>query len=244
MIPEFKYAPEGYPFIFGALAATVLAGILFFWSWKTGGFSRLSVPLILCALLFSLLTVFMLYFFRDPERKTPSEQGIFVAPADGKIILVRDSHEDRYLRADVKEISIFMSPMDVHVNRAPCDGKVSLVNYSPGKFMAAYKEEAPLLNEHIVMVLDTAWGQVMMRQVAGFVARRAVCRATQGDTLRRGERFGIIKFSSRLDIFLPKDIKMEVKPGDRVRAGETVIGRLEDSVPGILEKDGKEKEYE
>ena len=243
-MPEFKYAPEGYPFIFGALAASVLTGILFFWSWKTGGLSRLSIPLMLCASLFSLITVFMLYFFRDPERVTPSGQGLFVAPADGKIILVRDAYEDRYLRADAKEISIFMSPMDVHVNRAPCDGKVSLVNYSPGKFMAAYKEEASLLNEHIVMVLDTEWGQVMVRQVAGFVARRAVCRVKPGDSLRRGERFGIIKFSSRLDIFLPKDIKMDVKPGDRVRAGETVIGRLKGDVPGISEKAGKEKEHE
>ena len=103
----------------------------------------------------------------------------------------------------------------------------------PGKFMAAYRDEASLQNEHIVMVLDTEWGKVMVRQVAGFVARRAVCRVKAGESLRRGERFGIIKFSSRLDIFLPKDIKMNVKPGDRVRAGETVIGRIENNDPGI-----------
>jgi phosphatidylserine decarboxylase len=116
-----------------------------------------------------------------------------------------------------------MSPLDVHVNRAPCDGKVITVQYSPGKYMAAYKDDASLKNENIVMVLDSGEGKVLVRQVAGFVARRAVCRAKEGDVLKRGEKYGIIKFSSRLDVYLPKDAEIKVKLGDRVKAGEDVI---------------------
>jgi phosphatidylserine decarboxylase len=120
-------------------------------------------------------------------------------------------------------VSIFMSPLNVHVNRAPCDGKVITVKYSPGKFMAAYRDEASMKNENIVMVLDGKQGNVMVRQVAGFVARRAVCRSKVGDFLRRGERYGMIKFSSRLDLYLPREAEIEVKLGDRVKAGESVI---------------------
>lgn len=163
------------------------------------------------------------FFFRDPERKIPEGKGLFVSPADGKVILIKDVYEKEYLNSDAKEVSIFMSPLDVHVNRAPCDGKVGTVKYSPGKFMAAYKDDASIKNENIVMVLDSEKGRVLVRQVAGFVARRAVCRAKVGDVLRRGERYGIIKFSSRLDVYLPKDIKIRVKLGDKVKAGETVI---------------------
>jgi phosphatidylserine decarboxylase len=165
----------------------------------------------------------MVFFFRDPERKIPEGKGIFVSPADGQVMLVKDIHEKEYLDSDLKEISIFMSPFDVHVNRAPCDGKVRTVKYSPGRYMAAYKEESSLNNENILMVLDAEKDSVLVRQVAGFLARRAVCRVKEGDTLRRGERYGIIKFSSRLDLYLPKDVDIKVKVGDKVKAGETVI---------------------
>lgn len=165
----------------------------------------------------------MAFFFRDPERLIPEGKGLFVSPADGKIILVKDVHEKDYLDSDVKEISIFMSPLDVHVNRAPCDGKVSVVKYSPGKYMAAYKDDASVKNENIVMVLDCEKDRVLVRQVAGFVARRAVCRVKPGDMLKRGERYGLIKFSSRLDFYLPKYAQIKVRPGDRVKAGETII---------------------
>ncbi len=165
----------------------------------------------------------MCFFFRDPERKIPGGKGIFVSPADGKVILIKDVYEKDYLNSDTKEISIFMSPLDVHVNRAPCDGKVSVIKYSPGKFLAAYKDDASVKNENIVIVLDGKKDRVLVRQVAGFVARRAVCRAKVGDVLRRGERYGLIKFSSRLDVYLPKDAEIMVKLGDRIKAGETVI---------------------
>ncbi len=168
----------------------------------------------------------MAFFFRDPERKIPDGKGIFVSPADGKVILIKDVYEKDYLKSDTKEISIFMSPLNVHVNRAPGDGNVSAVRYSPGKFMAAYKDSASIRNENIVMVLDGKEGRVLVRQVAGFIARRAVCKAKVGDLLRRGERYGIIKFGSRLDVYLPQNAKIKVKLGDNVKAGETIIGEI------------------
>jgi len=168
----------------------------------------------------------MAFFFRDPERTSPEGKGIFVAPADGKVILIKEVYEKDYLKSDVKEISIFMSPLNVHVNRAPCDGKVIEVKYSPGNFIAAYKDDASVKNEHIDMLLEGEQGRVLVRQVAGFLARRAVCRARAGDVLKRGERFGIIKFSSRLDVYLPKDAQVMVKLGDKVKAGETIIASM------------------
>jgi len=165
----------------------------------------------------------MAFFFRDPDRIIPEGEGLIVSPADGKVIGIKDVAEKMYLDAEVKEISIFMSPLDVHVNRAPCDGKVVVVRYFPGKFMAAYKDDASLKNEHINMIIANEKEKVLVRQVAGFVARRAVCRAKEGDILKRGERYGIIKFSSRLDVYVPKDAEIKVRLGDKVKAGETVI---------------------
>ncbi|MBI5075366.1 MAG: phosphatidylserine decarboxylase family protein [Nitrospirae bacterium] len=206
-----KFAPEGYPFITFFAA---LSGIVF---WIGGGG---------VALISLLLTVFMFYFFRDPERKVPEGKNIFVAPADGKIIVIRDILEAEHLHKDVRQISIFMSPFNVHVNRVPCDGRVKTVRHVKGKFLAAYKDEASMQNEHIDMVFETRYGDLLLRQVAGFVARRAVCRKSEGDALQAGERYGLIKFSSRVDIYLPKDAVITVRMGDMVRAGETVLGRI------------------
>jgi len=204
-----KFAHEGYPFIAGSLTITVIIGIL---------------AKIWIALIPLLLTIFMFYFFRDPEREIQEGEGLFVSPADGKIILIKDVLEKEHLNAAVIEISIFMSPFNVHVNRAPCDGKIKSVRHNKGKFMAAYKDEASFKNENIEMTLETKYGYILVRQVAGYVARRAVCRVKAGDSLKRGERYGIIKFSSRLDVYLPKNTEIKVKLGDRVKAGETVIG--------------------
>jgi len=218
-----KFAPEGYPFIFGSLSVTVVVSAVLFRLWKTGSHPS-GVYLFLGVSCFLLLvTVFMAFFFRDPERRIPAGEGIFVSPADGKVILIRDIYEKDYLKSEVKQVSVFMSPLDVHVNRAPCDGKVITVKYSPGKYMAAYRDDASIKNENIVVVLDGKQGIVMVRQVAGFIARRAVCRAKVGDSLKRGEEYGMIKFSSRLDLYLPKDADLKVKPGDRVKAGESVV---------------------
>ncbi|GAB4490649.1 MAG: phosphatidylserine decarboxylase family protein [Thermodesulfovibrionales bacterium] len=205
-----KLAPEGYPFIAGAAALSVLAA--------------LAVPLLAAPLV--LVTGFMFYFFRDPERAVPAGPDLFVSPADGKVIVVRDVREDRRLGREARQISIFMSPLNVHVNRAPCDGTVKTVLHSRGRFLAAYKDQASIQNENIEMVLDTAYGEVLVRQVAGFVARRAVCRVRPGDRLQRGMRYGIIKFSSRVDVYLPMEAGVEVRTGDAVRAGESVLARI------------------
>lgn len=206
-----KFAPEGYPFIifFGFVT---LASAFF------GGKFIVPLPLI--------LTLFMLYFFRDPERLIPDDKNVFVSPADGKVILIRDVHESKYLHADVKEISIFMSPVNVHVNRAPCDGRVKMVKHNEGRFCAAYKDEASVCNENIEMVLGTEYGDILVRQVAGFLARRAVCRNKEGDILKRGERYGVIKFSSRVDMYIPGNTKIRIKAGEMVKAGETIIAEM------------------
>lgn len=205
-----KFAPEGYPFILFFLAITALSAVFAPWASV--------VPL--------ALALFMLYFFRDPERHIPDKKDIFVSPADGEIIVVREVNEPRHLNADVKQISIFMSPFNVHVNRAPCDGKVKKVQHNAGKFFAAYKDDASLKNENIEMVLETRYCNILVRQVAGFIARRAVCRKNEGDILLRGERYGIIKFSSRLDVYLPKNADVVVKLGDMVKAGETILAKI------------------
>ncbi len=206
-----KLASEGYPFILVFGFATGVAAYL-------GGLLFAFVPF--------LLMLFMCYFFRDPERDVPSERDVFVSPADGKVFLVRDVREEKYLHTETKEVSIFMSPLDVHVNRAPCDGTVKKVTRNKGRFAAAYREDSSLTNENIEVVLETAYGDIMLRQVAGFVARRAVCRKKEGDRLARGDRYGMIKFSSRLDIYLPRNSTIAVKVGDRVKAGETVVAKV------------------
>ncbi len=205
-----KLAPEGYPFVLGFLALTILVAFIVPWG--------VPVPLV--------LTLFMLFFFRDPERRVPKEGDIFVSPADGKVILIQNVFEEKFLKDDAVEISIFMSPLDVHVNRAPCDGSVEEVVHTPGKFFSAFKHEASLQNENIAMLLNTKYGRILVRQVAGSLARRAVCRVKPGDLLGKGERYGIIKFSSRLDLYLPKNTLIKVTLGDRVKAGETLIGEM------------------
>lgn len=203
-----KIAPEGYPFIAVFFILTAVAVFVF-------GPRAAVIPLV--------LTLFMVYFFRDPERIVPDEAG-YTSPADGKIIVIKKIREDDHLKTETTKISIFMSPLNVHVNRAPCDGTVMAVKHTPGSFSAAYKEEASMRNENIAMVLKCNSGPaVMMRQIAGFVARRAVCRVKPGDTLKRGERYGLIKFSSRVDIYLPPDVDVKVRLDDMVRSGETIL---------------------
>jgi phosphatidylserine decarboxylase len=206
-----KFAPEGYPFILVFIFITI-AAVFIRLPWLTA--------------LSLILTLFMLYFFRDPERTVPQDKGIFVSPADGRVILIKEIREEEHLKTQVIKISIFMSPFNVHVNRAPCDGVVRTVKHTPGRFFAADKDEASMLNENIAMVLEGGEGTILVRQVAGFIARRAVCRVKAGDKLKRGERFGMIKFSSRLDVYLPLNAKIKVKLGDRVKAGESVLGAM------------------
>ena len=206
-----RIAPDGYPFIIIFALITVLVYIF-------------GKPWI--AVLSLAFTLFMVLFFRDPDRIIPVDKGVFVSPADGKVIMIKDVYEKDYLKAESKEISIFMSIFNVHVNRAPCEGNVSLIKHSPGKFLVAHKDAASIENENTVMVLEGKDGKILVRQVAGLIARRIVCKVKVGDVLRRGERYGMIKFGSRLDVYLPKDTEIQIKIGDKVKAGQTVLGIL------------------
>lgn len=210
-----KFAPDGYPFIVIFALVTILVYIF-------------GKPWI--AVLPLAITIFIAFFFRDPERTIPEGKGIFVSPADGKVILIKDVYEKDYLHAESKEISIFMSLFDVHVNRAPYDGNVSLIKHSPGKFLVAYKDAASMENENTVILIEGKDEKILIRQVAGYLARRIVCRAKVGDVLKRGERYGMIKFGSRLDVYLPKNAGIKIKLGDKVKAGETIIGVYKQSI--------------
>jgi phosphatidylserine decarboxylase len=179
------------------------------------------------ALAGALVSLFLIYFFRDPERNIPSEKNIVVSPADGKVILIREALEEEFLRARTIQISIFMSPWDVHVNRAPCDAVVESVRHNSGGFKAAYTDDASLYNENTEILLNTPHGRMVLKQIAGILARRIVCRVKPGDRLSKGERFGMIKLGSRVDLFLPENARVVVKEGQKVKAGETILAKLE-----------------
>jgi phosphatidylserine decarboxylase len=166
---------------------------------------------------------FCLYFFRDPERTPPPGEGLVVSPADGRVLEVRAEREEHFLGAPATRMSIFMSPLDVHVNRSPVSGTVEVVRHTSGKFRAAFKGKASLDNERNAVVLDGAGRRYVVVQIAGALARRIVCARGPGDRLARGERFGMIMFGSRVDLFLPPDVQTRVAQGARVLAGETVV---------------------
>jgi len=169
------------------------------------------------------VALFMAFFFRDPNRIPPSDPDVVVAPADGRVTRVESLAADA---GNGTVISIFLSPLDVHINRSPIPGKIVDVLYSPGKFLMATKEEASLVNEQNALTIQGDKITVVCKQIAGILARRVVCWKRKGDNLRLGERFGMIKFSSRTDVLLPPNVKVTVKRGERVRGGITVIGRI------------------
>lgn len=167
-----------------------------------------------------LLALFMAFFFRDPIRVPPSDPDVVVSPADGKVTRISSAE------ASSTVVSIFLSPLDVHINRSPIPGKIVDVLYSPGKFLMATNEKASLVNEQNALTIQGEKITVVCKQIAGILARRIVCWKTEGDNLGLGERFGMIKFSSRTDVLLPANVTVTVKEGQRVRGGTTVIGRI------------------
>lgn len=172
-------------------------------------------------LLFLLVALFMAFFFRDPKRVPPSDSDVVVSPADGRVTRIESPES-----SGPTLISIFLSPFDVHINRSPIRGKIIDVVYSPGKFLMATKEEASLVNEQNALTIQGEKITVVCKQIAGILARRVICWKAKGDQLKLGERFGMIKFSSRTDVLLPANVKVTVSEGDRVRGGITVIGRI------------------
>lgn len=167
--------------------------------------------------------IFTLNFFRDPERTTPKIENIVVSPADGKILLIKDVFEKRFINGEAKQISIFMSPLNVHVNRIPIDGKVDYLKYIKGEYLVAYHDKADERNERSEIGITSKFGKVLFTQVAGMVARRIVYDLNIGDSVKAGERFGMIKFGSRVDVIVPKSWRILVNEGDITRAGETIL---------------------
>jgi phosphatidylserine decarboxylase len=207
---RWPVAKEGFPFLILSAFLVILFGVM---GWKV------------LVLLGVLLTLFIAFFFRNPRRKIPALQDAILSPADGKIVHVGECEEDRYLKERTLKVSIFMSLFDVHVNRAPVSGKVLERLYNPGRFLAANVEKASLLNEQNALVLETEDRfKVLHVQIAGFVARRIVCYAKAGDLVRKGEIFGLIRFGSRIDLYLPTGVKPAVKVGQHVKGGESIIG--------------------
>ena len=186
-------------------------------------FLRLTVP----AGLSSLFTLFVIYFFRDPERLIPPEEKAILSPADGKVIRVEPCKEERFLKGPAIKISVFMSLFSVHVNRIPLTGTIAQSSYFPGKFFSANLDKASAANEQNALLIETAEGaRILTLQIAGLIARRIVCWVKKGDRVVRGQRFGLIRFGSRLDIYLPPETRVQAQPGQKAYGGQTILGYL------------------
>jgi phosphatidylserine decarboxylase len=207
---RWPIAKEGFPFFIPMVLITVILGIMGWKVWMSLGI---------------LLSLFIAYFFRNPRREIPNLQNIVLSPADGRVVHVGECKEDRFLKERSLKVSIFMSLFDVHLNRAPVSGKVLERNYLPGRFLVANVEKSSLLNEQNAVLLETEDRlKILVIQIAGFVARRIVCYAKAGDTLGKGEIFGLIRFGSRVDLYLPPEVKPIVRVGQHVKGGESIIG--------------------
>ncbi|RJX36416.1 MAG: phosphatidylserine decarboxylase family protein [Desulfarculus sp.] len=214
---KFPLARPGWPYVLGALLLALVATALGVW-W-------LAVPLWLAALI-------IINFFRDPARAAQAGSRAVISPADGKVVAVQDAVHQDLPGGRGRMISIFMNIFDVHVNRAPVSGRVQGVRRVPGGFLPADRPQAAVANERVEVVIAPAGGgALVVSQVAGLVARRIHCRLAPGDIVQRGQRYGMIRFGSRLDVYLPLEAEARVQPGQRVRAGVTVIGELPDGPP-------------
>ena len=207
-----KIDPAGYPFIGGALAPAAVAAIA-------------KRPAL--ATSFALLGGFFAYFFRDPDRQIPQGDGLVVSPADGRVMIAGPTDHRWAPEGEWKQVTIFLSPMDVHINRSPVEGRITRIQYRPGKFLPAYNE-ASNDNELNELWIDANGSTIVFRQVVGILARRIVCRVVEGQELARGERIGLMKFGSRMDVFMPPDATLRVSVGERVVGGETVLAALRD----------------
>jgi phosphatidylserine decarboxylase len=210
--------PAGAPFIGGALAIALLLGVTVAWAY--------AVP-------FLLIGAFCLFFFRDPDRRPPSAPGevgpdeLVLSPADGRVMVAGPATNGSGAPSGAwLQVSIFLSPMDVHVNRIPVSGRVTRVTYTAGRFLPAYRHESGSENERSEIWIDHHGQPIVARQIVGILARRVVCRVTPGTQVRAGDRFGIMKFGSRMDVFIPQSGEIRVQVGDLVRGGETVIAVL------------------
>jgi phosphatidylserine decarboxylase len=205
---------EGLPFVLVCLFNAAFFGILYF-------FVVDSVIFLFLGGFLLFLAAFMAYFFRDPRRTIPTEAGIIVSAADGRITRIDET-------GDGKLVSVFLSPVDVHINRAPIAGKIVKVDYQKGKKVPAMRDDASLINERNSLTIEGEKMTVVCTQIAGILARRIVCWSKAGDNLELGEKFGLIKFGSRTDLLMPDEVEILVAIGDRVVGGETIIARLKE----------------
>lgn len=173
-----------------------------------------------------LFTGFTIYFFRDPERSIPDEKNIVVSPGDGKVVQITEVDDDTYLKSKVRQVSIFLSVFDVHINRIPMSGKVEYFNYLKGKFKQAFRSEASIVNEQTIIGISNGNTRIVFKQIAGILARRIVCHVREGFSVERGERFGMIKFGSRVDVLFPLDAEILVKKNQKVKGGVTALGKF------------------
>lgn len=212
LTPKIPVAKEGYPFIGAAALVSLILAILDY-----------PIP----ALIFLVLTFFILYFFRDPERIIPAQDDVLVSPADGRIILVERIFDERFFNEHVHKISIFMNIFNVHVNRIPIGGTIESVTHTPGTFYSADSAKGGLTNENCAVIIQSEIGRKLaVVQVAGLIARRIVCWSEPGDRIGRGMRYGLIRFGSRVDLYIPGTVEITVKKGQVVSAGETQLGRM------------------
>ena len=203
----------GFPFILGALLVALIAGAL------AGS---------LAAAPFLVLAAFFAFFFRDPDRLAPGERDtVVLSPADGRVLVAGPAVPEAAPPGQWQQISIFLSPMDVHVNRVPVSGRVTRVSFTRGRFLPAYRHDAATANERCEIWIDHRGTPVVARQIVGLLARRVVCRLQIGTDVHAGDRFGIMKFGSRMDVFLPVAARIRVKIGQQVRGGETVVAVLD-----------------
>ena len=211
---------DGIPVI---LSLVLFATIVFLGALVTKG-----IVLKVLTVLGIFFILFSIYFFRDPERQIPAGKNLIVSPADGKVILIEQIQENEILKTTVQKVSIFMSVFDVHVNRIPIDGNVTYFNYQKGKFHQAFKDDASYENERTIIVIENEKIKLLFMQIAGILARRIVCRIREGFNVKQGDRFGMIKFGSRVDVLLPMGVKLNIKLNQKVKAGTTIIGHYKD----------------
>ena len=213
-----SFAREGLVFIaIAALIAAVAYAV---------AINRRSWALWLVAFSLTILALWVSYFFRDPERTGPRGEQLVIAPADGKVVLISDVDEPAFMGGRARRVSIFMNVFNVHVNRYPVTGTIRYVHYNPGKFLNAAVEKSSLENEQMSVGIESPRGRILVRQIAGLIARRIVTYSKQGERVEQGQRMGIIRFGSRVDVFLPLDVQLRVKVGDMTLAGSTPIAEL------------------
>jgi phosphatidylserine decarboxylase len=203
--------PAGWPFVLGGITLALVLGVL--------AGPAFGLPLF-------GLSAFFLFFFRDPDRRVDAVPDAVLSPADGRVMVAGAPTAPGFSGTEWKQISIFLSPLDVHVNRMPVGGRVLRVEYHPGRFLPAYRDEAAGLNEFTEVVVDREGQSIVVRQIVGILARRIVCRLREGDLVKAGDRFGVMKFGSRMDVFLPASATLSVRVGERVVGGVSVLARL------------------